>query len=119
MMARPEYKAKQDRLERGIEITEPMFISFWFNIEDEALKAQLDAYYKQHKDDWKKQPGIEIQVKTGDNFHRVCRSRLWIDDGGPQQAAPAPAPVPPPIVSMEPSFDPSPVPPPPEGYGNG
>jgi hypothetical protein len=45
-MARPEYKAKQDRLERGIEITEPMFISFWFNIKNAALKAQLDAYYK-------------------------------------------------------------------------
>jgi hypothetical protein len=118
MMARPEYKAKQDRLERGIEITEPLFISFWFNIKDDALKAQLDAYYKQHKDDWKQQPGIEIQVKTGDNYHRVCRSRLWIDDGGPQQAAPAPI-APPPVVSMEPSFDPSPAPPPPEGYGNG
>ena len=114
MMARPEYKAKQDRLERGIEVTEPMFISFWFNIKDAALKAQLDAYYKENKDDWQQQPGIEIQVKTGDNYHRVCRSRLWIDDGGPQQVAPAP----PPIVSMEPSFDPSPPPPPPTGYGN-
>jgi hypothetical protein len=93
-----------------------MFISFWFNIDDDNLKDQLDAYYKQHKDDWKKQPGIEIQVKTGDNFHRVCRSRLWIDDGGPQQAAPAP--IAPPTVSMEPSFDPSPPPPPPTGYGN-
>mgnify|MGYP003625126516 CR=1 FL=1 len=120
----PDYTGGKPKLEREIEITDNVQIAFWFNIDDADLRARLDAYYKQNKEDWKKQPGLQLQVKVGENYHDVCKSRLWIREGSaPQQQAvapaPAPAPVPPPIVSMEPSFDPSPAPPPPEGYGNG
>lgn len=117
-MAQPEYKATQSRLERGIEITDSINISFWFNIKDPDLKARLDAYYTANKDDYQQQPGLELQVKIGDQFHRICRSRLYLNDGAPRQAAPAPAPAPIPVVSTDP-FDPTPTPPPPPaGYGN-
>ena len=124
----PDYTGGKPKLEREIEITDNVQIAFWFNIDDVDLRARLDAYYKQNKEDWKKQPGLQLQVRVGENYHDVCKSRLWIRESSPseqtdaprqQPAAPAPAPVPPPIVSMEASFDPSPVPPPPEGYGNG
>ena len=123
----PDYTGGKPKLEREIEITDNLQIAFWFNIDDVDLRARLDAYYKQNKEDWKKQPGLQLQVKVGENYHDVCKSRLWIKEGSPleqtgaphqQPAAPAPPP-PPPIVSMEPSFDPSPAPPPPEGYGIG
>ena len=121
-MAQPEYKATQSRLERGIEVTDSINISFWFNIKDPDLKARLNAYYTENKDDYQQQPGLELQVKIGDQFHRICRSRLYLNDGAPRQAAPAPAPTPAPapipVVSTDP-FDPTPTPPPPPaGYGN-
>jgi len=123
----PDYTGGKPKLEREIEITDNVQIAFWFNIDDVDLRARLDAYYQENKEDYKRQPGLQIQVKVGDNYLTVCKSRLWIKEGSaPQQTdatqqqavAPAPAPAPAP-VSMEPPFDPSPAPPPPEGYSNG
>ena len=71
-MAQPEYKAGKIQLVRGVEIDDNLSISFWFNISDPDLKARLDAYYQATKDDFKQQPGLEIQVKIGDTFHRVA-----------------------------------------------
>ena len=131
-MAQPEYKATQSTLQRGIEVTDSIIISFWFNIKDPDLMARLDAYYTANEDDYQQQPGLELQVKIGDQYHRICRSRLFLNDGAPRQAAPAPtptpapaptptpAPAPIPVVSTdpfdpEPPFDPAPRP---VGYGN-
>ena len=109
-MARPEYTATQSKIERPLALTEPFEISFWFNIDDPDLRARLDAYYEANKDDFKKQPGLELQVKAGGEYHRICRSRLWINKPKTQDA-------PPPPPSMEPPFDAAPPPPPPMGYG--
>lgn len=114
-MARPEYTATQSKIERPLSLTEPLEISFWFNIDDPDLRARLDAYYEANKDDFKKQPGLELQVKAGGEYHRICRSRLWLNKPKTQDAPP-PGPAPIPAVSMEPDFDPVPPPPPPMGY---
>jgi len=114
-MAAPEYKAGKVQLVRGVEIDDNMSISFWFNITDPDLRARLDAYYQANKDDFKQQPGLEIQVKIGDTFHRVARSRLWLNDGAPRQQAPAPAHAPPPPPPPHTSVPDAPPPPP--GYG--
>ena len=111
MASRPEYKATQSRLERGLNVQESLQISFWFNIDDPHLKAQLDAYYEQHRDDKMKQPGLELQVRVGDNFQRVCRSRLYLNDGKQSQSASA-AP-PPPAGSAPPPAQAGAAPPPP------
>lgn len=108
-MARPEYTATQSKIERPLALTEPLEISFWFNIDDPDLRARLDAYYEANKDDFKKQPGLELQVKAGGEYHRICRSRLWLNKPKMQDAPP------PPPSSMEPPFDAAP-PPPPMGY---
>jgi len=119
-MAAPEYKAGKVQLVRGVEIDDNMSISFWFNITDPDLKSRLDAYYQENKDDFKQQPGLEIQVKVGDTFHRVARSRLWLNDGAPAQqpVAPAPAyaPPPPPPPAPPPHTSVPDAPPPPAGY---
>jgi hypothetical protein len=116
-MAAPEYKAGKVQLVRGVEIDDNMSISFWFNITDPDLKARLDAYYQENKEDFKQQPGLEIQVKVGDTYHRVARSRLWLNDGAPAQqpAAPAYAPPPPPPAPPPHTSVPD-APPPPAGY---
>ena len=113
-MAAPEYKAGKIQLVRGVEIDDNMSISFWFNITDPDLRARLDAYYQANKEDFKQQPGLEIQVKVGDTYHRVARSRLWLNEGAPAQqpAAPAYAPPPPP----PPHTSVPDAPPPPMGY---
>ena len=111
MASRPEYKATQSRLERGLNVQESLQISFWFNIDDPHLKAQLDAYYEQHRDDKMKQPGLELQVRVGDNYQRVCRSRLYLNDGKQSQSASA-AP-PPPAGSAPPPAQAGAAPPPP------
>ena len=118
-MAQPEYKAGKIQLVRGVEIDDNMSISFWFNITDPDLRARLDAYYQANKDDFRQQPGLEIQVKVGDTFHRVARSRLWLNDGRQQAAAPAPAyaPPPPPPPAPPPHTSVPDAPPPPAGYG--
>ena len=112
----PDYTGGKPKLEREIEITDNVQIAFWFNIDDVDLRARLDAYYKENADDWKKQPGLQLQVKVGENYHDVCKSRLWIREGSApqqtdaaQQQAVAPAPAPAPVAP----------PPPPEGYGYG
>tara|TARA_R110000796_G_scaffold198228_1_gene314511 strand:+ start:374 stop:745 length:372 start_codon:yes stop_codon:yes gene_type:complete len=117
-MAQPEYKAGKIQLVRGVEIDDNMSISFWFNITDPDLRARLDAYYQANKDDFRQQPGLEIQVKVGDTFHRVARSRLWLNDGRQQAAAPAPAyaPPPPPPPAPPPHTSVPDAPPPPAGY---
>ena len=76
-MARPEYKAtvKAERLQREIRVDENLSISLWFNVQDPELNAQLDNYYNTNKDDWKKQPSIELQVKIGDTYHRSVALR--------------------------------------------
>lgn len=104
----PEYTATQSKIERPLALTEPLEISFWFNIDDPDLRARLNAYYEANKDDWKKQPGLELQVRAGGEYHRICRSRLWLNKPKTQDA-------PPPPPSMEPPFDAAP-PPPPMGY---
>ena len=104
----PEYTATQSKIERPLALTEPLEISFWFNIDDPDLRARLNAYYEANKDDWKKQPGLELQVRAGGEYHRICRSRLWLNKPKMQDA-------PPPPPSMEPPFDAAP-PPPPMGY---
>ena len=111
MASRPEYKATQSRLERGLDVQESLQISFWFNIDDPHLKAQIDAYYEQHRDDKMKQPGLELQVRVGDNFQRVCRSRLYLNDGKQSQSTSA-AP-PPPAGSAPPPAQAGAAPPPP------
>ena len=110
-MAKPEYKATQSRLERGLSVQESLQISFWFNIDDPHLKAQLDAYYEQHRDDNQKQPGLELQVRVGDNYQRVCRSRLYLNDGKQSQSASATPP--PPAGSAPPPAQAGAAPPPP------
>jgi hypothetical protein len=120
-MAQPEYKAGKIQLVRGVDIDDNLSISFWFNISDPDLKARLDAYYQATKDDFKQQPGLEIQVKIGDTFHRVARSRLWLNDGAPRQQAAVPAPVyapppPPPPPAPPPHTSVPDAPPPPAGY---
>ncbi|WP_348701143.1 hypothetical protein [uncultured Limnobacter sp.] len=117
-MAAPEYKAGKIQLVRGVEITDNMSISFWFNITDPDLRARLDAYYQANKEDFKQQPGLEIQVKVGDTYHRVARSRLWLNDGAPAQqpAAPPYAPPPPPPPAPPPHTSVPDAPPPPSGY---
>lgn len=115
-MAQPEYKAGKIQLVRGVEIDDNMSISFWFNITDPDLRARLDAYYQANKDDFRQQPGLEIQVKVGDTFHRVARSRLWLNDGRQQVAAPAPAYAPPPPPAPPPHTSVPDAPPPPAGY---
>jgi len=105
----PEYTATQSKIERPLALTEPLEISFWFNIDDPDLRARLNAYYEANKDDWKKQPGLELQVRVGGEYHRICRSRLWLNKAKTQDA-------PPPPPSMEPPFDAAPPPPPPMGY---
>jgi len=110
-MARPEYKAtvKAERLQREIRVDENLSISLWFNVQYPELKAQLDNYYNTNKDDWKKQPSLELQVKIGDTYHKVCSSTLFINDGAgpasvsPPPAAPAaPAPIAPAPISEPP-----------------
>ena len=102
-MARPEYKAtvKAERLQREIRVDENLSISLWFNVQDPELKAQLDNYYNANEYDWKKQPTLELQVKIGVTYHKVCSTTLFINDGAwpaavsPPPAAPAPiAPAP-------------------------
>ena len=115
-MAAPEYKAGKIQLVRGVEIDDNMSISFWFNITDPDLKARLDAYYQANKDDFKQQPGLEIQVKVGDTYHRVARSRLWLNDGAPAQQPAAPAYAPPPPPPPPPHTSVPDAPPPPMGY---
>tara|TARA_R100001591_G_scaffold34232_1_gene45684 strand:+ start:668 stop:1039 length:372 start_codon:yes stop_codon:yes gene_type:complete len=117
-MAAPEYKAGKIQLVRGVEIDDNMSISFWFNITDPDLRARLDAYYQANKEDFKQQPGLEIQVKVGDTYHRVARSRLWLNDGAPAQqpAAPPYAPPPPPPPAPPPHTSVPDAPPPPSGY---
>ncbi len=116
-MAAPEYKAGKIQLVRGVEIDDNMSISFWFNITDPDLKARLDAYYQENKEDFKQQPGLEIQVKVGDTYHRVARSRLWLNDGAPAQQPVAPAYAPPPPPPAPPPHTSVPdAPPPPAGY---
>ena len=117
-MAAPEYKAGKIQLVRGVEIDDNMSISFWFNITDPDLRARLDAYYQANKEDFKQQPGLEIQVKVGDTYHRVARSRLWLNDGAPAQQPVAPpyAPPPPPPPAPPPHTSVPDAPPPPSGY---
>lgn len=58
----------------------------------------------------KMQPGLELQVRAGGEYHRICRSRLWLNKPKTQDAPP------PPPSSMEPPFNAAPPPPPPMGY---
>ena len=98
-MARPEFKAsvKPEMLKRGLQIDESLQISFWFNISDPALKAQLEAYYSANKADWRSRPSIELQVKTPSGFEKIVNSGLFSNDGAPMQSpAPSEAPVAPP-----------------------
>ena len=106
----PEYTASQSKIERPLSLDETLEISFWFNIDDADLRARLNHYYEANKDDWKKQPGLELQVRVGNEYHRICRSRLWLNKPKTQDAPPPPPP------SMEPPFDAAPPPPPPMGY---
>ena len=98
-MAKPEFKAsvKPEMLKRGLQIDESLQISFWFNISDPTLKAQLEAYYTANKADWRSRPSIELQVKTPSGFEKIVNSGLSLHDGAPMQSpAPSVAPVAPP-----------------------
>tara|TARA_R100000654_G_scaffold25444_2_gene48912 strand:- start:498 stop:848 length:351 start_codon:yes stop_codon:yes gene_type:complete len=106
----PEYTASQSKIERPLSLDETLEISFWFNIDDADLRARLNHYYEANKDDWKKQPGLELQVRVANEYYRICRSRLWLNKPKTQDAPPPPPP------SMEPPFDAAPPPPPPMGY---
>jgi len=116
-MARPDYKGGNPKLQRGVEITDNLQIGFWFNIDDPDLRSRLDAYYAAANADkengWKREPGVQLQVKVGNEFMTVCKSRLWLDTGPPAAPAPAPvyAPAPPPHTNVPDA------PPPPAGYG--
>ena len=122
-MARPDYKGGKPRLQRGVEITDELHIGFWFNIDAPDLRARLDAYYKAAAADkengWKREPGVQLQVKVGNEFMTVCKSRLWLDTGPPAapQAPAAPPPPPPGYAPAPPPHTSVPdAPPPPAGY---
>ena len=85
-----------------MEITDELHIGLWFNIDDPDLRARLDAYYAAAAADkengWRREPGVQLQVKIGNEYVTVCKSRLWIDTGArvAPQAPAAPPPPPPP-----------------------
>ena len=100
-MARPEFKNTKVRLESGVEITDQLTAAFWFNIEDEALYEAVKSYYANSK----KQPGLQLQKKVGDQYVKVGGGSLFADDGL-NMTSPAPAPAP------TPGYAPPPPPPP-------
>ena len=75
-MAKPQFKNSKLPIDRAVGQTDQVSVSFWFNIEDPALNAQLEQYYVLHD----KKPGMEVQVKVGDQYMRVSRFNLFIDD---------------------------------------
>lgn len=75
-MAKPQFKNSKLPIDRAIGQTDQVSVSFWFNIEDPALCEQLEQYYVLQD----KKPGMEIQVKAGDQYLRVSRFNLFIDD---------------------------------------
>ena len=94
-MAKPQFKNSKLPIDRAVGQTDQVSVSFWFNIEDPALNAQLEQYYVLHD----KKPGMEVQVKVGDQYMRVSRFNLFIDDerknavlAGAPPAAPVAAP---------------------------
>jgi hypothetical protein len=75
-MAKPQFKNSKLPMERAIGQTDQVSISFWFNIEDPALSDALERYYVMAD----KKPGAEIQVKVGDQYMKVTRFNLFIND---------------------------------------
>lgn len=75
-MAKPQFKNSKLPIDRAIGQTDQVSVSFWFNIESPSLCEQLEQYYVLHD----KKPGMEIQVKVGDQYLRVSRFNLFIDD---------------------------------------
>lgn len=109
-MARPQFKNSKLPMERAITMADKVSVSFWFNIEDQALNEALEKYYVMAD----KKPGMEIQAKVGDQYVKVSRFSLFIDDerknqlmtGAPQEniapGSPPPAPMAPQAVSATP-----------------
>ena len=75
-MAKPQFKNSKLPIDRAIGQTDQISVSFWFNIEDPGLNAQLEQYYVMQD----KKPGMEMQVKVNDQYIRVSRFNLFIDE---------------------------------------
>ena len=75
-MAKPQFKNSKLPIDRPIGQTDQVSFSFWFNIEDKQLSDALEQYYVMAD----KKPGGEIQVKLGDQYVRVARFNLFIND---------------------------------------
>jgi hypothetical protein len=75
-MAKPQFKNSKLPIDRAIGQTDQVSFSFWFNIEDPELSNALERYYVLAD----KKPGGEMQVKVGDQYVRVARFNLFIND---------------------------------------
>ena len=75
-MGKPQFKNSSMRLNTDIAVTDKISISFWFNIDDQALVEQLERYYVMTGN----KPNLQYQRKDGDSYTTVASSNLFIPD---------------------------------------
>ena len=75
-MGKPQFKNSSMRLNADIAVTDKIAISFWFNIDDQALVEQLERYYVMSGN----KPNLQYQRKDGDSYTTVASSNLFIPD---------------------------------------
>ena len=75
-MGKPQFKNSSMRLNTDIAVTDKIIISFWFNIDDQALVEQLERYYVMTGN----KPNLQYQRKDGDSYTTVASSNLFIPD---------------------------------------
>ena len=75
-MGKPQFKNSSMRLNTDIAVTDKIAISFWFNIDDQALVEQLERYYVMSGN----KPNLQYQRKDGDSYTTVASSNLFIPD---------------------------------------
>ena len=103
---RPEYSFGNVKLVRGVEITDNLQIGLWLNVKDPDLNARLIQYYTEQQKDqengWRNQPGVQLEVRIGDNYHKVASAQLRFNVGAPAQQPAVTPPPPPPNVPPPP-----------------
>tara|TARA_R110001599_G_scaffold67215_1_gene189951 strand:- start:534 stop:899 length:366 start_codon:yes stop_codon:yes gene_type:complete len=97
-MAKPQFKNSSMRLNTDIAVTDKISISFWFNIDDQALVEQLERYYVMTGN----KPNLQYQRKDGDSYTTVASSNLFIPD---ERAAELKNIAPPEVSQSEPLPD--------------
>ena len=75
-MGKPQFKNSSMRLNTVIAVTDKIAISFWFNIDDQALVEQLERYYVMSGN----KPNLQYQRKDGDSYTTVASPNLFIPD---------------------------------------